>query len=72
MTLNIEVTSQEATRVEVIAPNEIRVFASNIPLAAGPQGPQGPQGPIGLTGAQGAKGDTGNTGPAGSKGDTGE
>jgi len=75
MAINIEVTSQNATRVEVIAPNEIKVFASNIPLAAGPQGPQGPQGPIGLTGLTGLtgdKGDIGNTGLTGPKGDTGE
>jgi hypothetical protein len=81
MTLNIEVTSQEATRVEVIAPNEIKVFASNIPLAAGPMGPQGPQGESGMNGPagpQGLKGDTGNTGATGAtgltgaKGDTGD
>jgi hypothetical protein len=79
--INIEVTSQEATRVEVIAPDEIKVFASNIPLAAGPQGPQGPQGESGMNGPagpQGLKGDTGNTGATGEtglqgpKGDTGE
>ena len=74
MTLNIEVTSQEATRVEVIAPNEIKVFASNIPLAAGPMGPQGPQGESGMNGPagpKGEKGDTGNTGATGATGLTG-
>ena len=79
--INIKVTSQEATRVEVITPDEIKLFASNIPLAAGPQGPQGPQGESGMNGPagpQGLKGDTGNTGATGEtglqgpKGDTGE
>jgi hypothetical protein len=78
---NIEVTSQQATRVEVVAKDEIKLFASNIPLAAGPMGPQGPQGEAGMNGPagpQGLKGDTGNTGATGAtgltgaKGDTGE
>jgi hypothetical protein len=69
--INIEVTSQEATRVEVIAPNEIKLFASNIPLAAGPQGPQGPQGVQGPQGPSGEKGDTGNSGSVGPQGLTG-
>jgi len=72
MTFNIEVTSQEATRVEVIAPNEIKVFASNIPLAAGPVGPQGPQGPQGPSGEKGDQGNSGPMGIQGFKGDTGE
>jgi hypothetical protein len=68
---NIKVTSQEATRVEVIAPDEIKLFASNIPLAAGPQGPQGPQGLQGPQGPSGEKGDQGNSGSVGPQGLTG-
>ncbi len=71
MAINVEVTSQNATRVEVIAPNEIRLFASNIPLAAGPMCPQGPQGVQGPQGPSGEKGDTGNSGSVGPQGETG-
>ena len=69
--INIKVTSQEATRVEVIEKDKIRLFASNIPLAAGPQGPQGPQGLQGPQGPSGEKGDTGNSGSVGPQGLTG-
>ena len=65
---NIQVSSQESTRVEVIAPDEIKLFASNIPLAAGPMGPQGPQGLQGPQGPSGEKGDQGNSGSVGPQG----
>ena len=68
---NIEVTSQQATQVEVIGPDKIKLFAANIPLAAGPMGPQGPQGVQGPQGPSGEKGDTGNSGSVGPQGLTG-
>ena len=40
--------------VKILTPNEIRVYAAGLEIAAGPQGIQGPQGPQGEQGDQGA------------------
>ena len=78
MTLGyVKVTSESPLlngEVQVLSPSEIKVLASGISIATGPQGPQGPTGPAGPTGATGstgAKGDKGDTGNTGAQGPTG-
>ena len=64
-------------KIEILSPNEAKLYASNLSLAAGPTGatgatgatgPQGPAGPTGAAGPQGIQGVVGATGPQGPQG----
>ncbi|CAB4155711.1 Collagen triple helix repeat [uncultured Caudovirales phage] len=61
-------------KIEILSPNEAKLYASNLSIAAGPKGdtgdtgPQGPAGPTGAAGPQGIQGVVGATGPQGPQG----
>lgn len=67
----IKIIPGTSTEVEVLSPDELKLFATNITAVQGPPGPQGPIGPAGPQGPQGEQGIQGPTGPEGPQGPQG-
>lgn len=67
----IKIIPGTATEVEVLSPDELKLFATNLQAVQGPPGPQGPAGPAGPEGPEGPEGPAGPQGPQGIQGETG-